>query len=133
MDYILIGTIQKIIPLEYGIALMVRETHSSFTSKGGKMFKGIDYRWNCLAQSEASRKYVQSIFRVGALVKIVGVAEQTESATEKEFNLKNLRLKISTITFFDTKDPTKERMRERMNEMVTGDEKPPTGGLDDFQ
>jgi len=97
------------------------------------MFKGIDYRWNCLAQSEASRKYVQSIFRVGALVKIVGVAEQTEAATEKEFNLKNLRLKISTITFFDTKDPTKERMRERMNEMVTGDEKPPTGGLDDFQ
>lgn len=133
MDYILIGTIQRIIPLEYGVALIVRETHSSFTSKGGKVFKGIDYKWNCLAQSEASQRYVESTFRVGALVKIIGVAEQTEAATENEFNLKDLRLKISTITFFDTKDPTKEKSRERMNIMVTGDEKPPTGGLDDFQ
>lgn len=124
MNFLLIGTIKSIIPLPYGLCLKVRETQIGGTSKNGHEVGTYDYTWDCIAQSDAIKKYVQNYFRVGAIVIINGVGEQSISKGKKVPNFQNVQLKIKTIDLWNMGDPLKRKIREKYNSIVMGDEKP---------
>ena len=124
MDFLVIGTIKSIIPNKYGIFVNVRETKIGGTSKNGHEIGTHDFTWGCLAQSEAIQKYVKNYFRVGAIVKIKGVIEQSSVRSEETPNSRVPVFKIESRDLWNMGDPLKRKIRERYNTNVVGEERP---------
>ena len=124
MNCWVIGKIQKIATIKYGVMVKIRETKIGGTSKNGHNIGTVGQIWNFVTSSQALTKYINQYFRVGATVLINGWAEQHTTREENEPNSQSLTLKITTIDLWNMGDPKKVASKEKFNESIVGDAKP---------
>lgn len=124
MNCWVIGKIQKIAPLKFGLLVKIRETKIGGVSKNGHPIGTVDQCWNFVTSSQALTKYVDQYFKVGATVLINGWAEQHTSTIENEPISQSLTLKIISIDLWNMGDPKKVASKQKFNESIVGNSKP---------